>query len=146
MSENLNYDQIVSVLRNGALDDPGHGWLSDLNSQGLKWSENDHVIWFDWSDGSVDVGHLAEIVEKLIDEETKTLLDRAEKAEQDAYGLREGYEILNNALVKQGERLEQAEAAVQRVREVATGERTAFGWGGAMDTILRSLDGSDTRG
>lgn len=43
------------------------------------------------------------------------------------------------------DRVEAAEAAMQRVREVATGEPTAYGWGGAMDTIIRALDGGEQK-
>lgn len=38
-------------------------------------------------------------------------------------------------------RLEQAEAAVARVREVATGDPTEYGWSEAMLAVLRALDG-----
>lgn len=39
------------------------------------------------------------------------------------------------------DRLEQAEAAVARVREVATGDPTEYGWFEAMFAVLRALDG-----
>ncbi|MGO3150489.1 ead/Ea22-like family protein [Glutamicibacter ardleyensis] len=42
-------------------------------------------------------------------------------------------------------RLEQAEAVVARVRVVATGDPTEYGWSEAMLAVLRALDG-DTRG
>lgn len=38
-------------------------------------------------------------------------------------------------------RLEQAEQAAARVREVATGDPTEYGWSEAMLAILRALDG-----
>lgn len=84
------------------------------------------------------------------------ILSRLEKAEQDTYSFREGYEVLKGALVEQGERLEQAEQAVQRVREVHRPVSDPFGVSCAVcigdsrrnpypcDTI-RALDG-DGRG
>lgn len=51
----------------------------------------------------------AEHVATFNPETVLALLSRLEQAEQDAYGFRKGHEILNNALIKQGERLEQAE-------------------------------------
>lgn len=84
------------------------------------------------------------------------LLSRLEQAEQDAYGFREGYEILKRALIKQGEHLEQAEQAVQRVRAMAqdweangnscaVGDRSADVWHATANAILRALDGDARR-
>lgn len=73
----------------------------------------------------------------------EALIDRVEAAEQ-AVERAKAVDALQRrdkgALYR---RAEAAEAAVQRVRKAATGERTAFGWGGAMDVILRALDGGE---
>lgn len=53
---------------------------------------------------------------------------RAEAAERDSYGLRKGYEILNNALVEQGERLEKAEAALPAPRAITGEQVNLAGW------------------
>ena len=91
----------------------------------------------------------AEHIATFDPETVLALLSRLEQAEQDAYGFREGYEILKRALIKQGERLEQAEQAVQRVREAIV--EHGFNVDPGPDelvpswTILEALDG-DGRG
>lgn len=65
-----------------------------------------------------DLSNFSSEYETIRHDDLMQVLSRLEQAEQDAYGFREGYEILKRALIKQGERLEQAEQAVQRVREL----------------------------
>lgn len=71
----MNRAEIIEELRKEALDDPECGWLSGLAWRGLKWDEFNEEIDFSCTDGSVDVGHLAEIVEHLIAKATKEVGD-----------------------------------------------------------------------
>lgn len=89
MTKKIDREAIIAELRREALSDPETGWLSDLARKGLDWSGNDEVIMLRHVDGSVDVGHLAEVVGHLIAEATKPLLSRLEQAEQAVARVRE---------------------------------------------------------
>ena len=63
----MERSEIIKELCVTALDDPETGWLSDLASKGLEWDEFNEVIMMRDMGGSIDIGHLAEIVEILIE-------------------------------------------------------------------------------
>ena len=74
MTENLDREAIVKALKDEALHETG--WLSDLHRQGLEWHDASEIIVIDDWFGSVDVGHLAEVVERLI----AAAIEQAEQA------------------------------------------------------------------
>jgi len=81
MSE-LKHEFIVEALKREALGDPQTGWLSDLARRGLTWDERNQIIVIgDWF-GSVDVGHLAEVVERLAEEHANNRVSRVESLVQ----------------------------------------------------------------
>ena len=81
-------EKIIGRLKREALKDPETGWLSDLARRGLAWEERDEVIaigeWF----GSVDVGHLAGIVEIIAEQHTKELAEKLAQSERAREALR----------------------------------------------------------
>lgn len=89
MSDNLDRAAIIATLKREALTTPEEGWVSDLGSWDLEWSEFDEAIVLGYHEGSIDVGHLAGIVENLIETATKPFLRRAEAAEQTVERVRE---------------------------------------------------------
>lgn len=99
MSEKFDRESIISELKYEALDEPETGWLSDLARRDLVWEERDEIIAIgdDWF-GSVDVGHLAGIVESIISKHTEELATRLEQAEQAVARVREGLPPFNRAL------------------------------------------------
>ncbi|MEU5838527.1 hypothetical protein ABZ820_33335 [Streptomyces diacarni] len=111
MSEMPSCEEIVNELRDEALKYPHTGWLSDLARRDLTWDGQNEIIVIGAWYGSVDVGHLAAIVESLIDKKTQDLTTR----------------------------LEQAEQQVARVQEVASGWATRDRQ--FREAILNALDG-----
>ena len=156
MTKNLNLDQLRQVAGNAT---PGNWmWVNDREDERIRAGEfpYTHITSTDDVEG-VNAVHIATfdpptvlaLIDRveLLEQRATTAVhverkqrSRAEAAEQDVYGLREGYEILNDALVKQGERLEQAEAAVQRVREVAASSNKLH-----SEWILEALDGGEQK-
>lgn len=63
----MTFDAIVETLRAEALDDRDTGWLSDLSRYDLRYDAKSRVISLS-NLGSIDLGHLAEIVERLAHE------------------------------------------------------------------------------
>lgn len=61
----MDYEEILKTLVTTALEDPETGWLSDLSCYGLEYDDSEMVI-LCGHEGSVDVGHLAEIVFYII--------------------------------------------------------------------------------
>ncbi|GAA0200294.1 hypothetical protein [Glutamicibacter creatinolyticus] len=146
MTENLDRVEIIATLKREALTTPEEGWVSDLGSWDLEWSEFDEAIVLGHHEGSIDVGHLAGIVEKLVATATKPLNDRVEAAEQaldfhtqrdrelktllstlsdrlDEFSYDELSSLIEDEPMNQwGEsytsKLQAAEAAVQRVRDM----------------------------
>lgn len=84
MAKKVDREVIIERLKREALSDPHTGWLSDLARKGLDWSESDEVIMLRHVDGSVDVGHLAGIVEHLIAEQAAVLPEVSSIEELDA--------------------------------------------------------------
>lgn len=141
MSENLDRAAIIATLKREALHDSEHGWLSDLHRRGLEWDDFNEAIMIQRGDGSVDVGHLAEVVEHLIETATKPLVDRAEAAEQ-ALAAYETREALSEPVdLDTLERAVNAEQAVARVRAIREGNVCS----GCLDAIDEALDGGDPR-
>lgn len=87
MSE-FDREAIINELRDEALKDPHTGWLSDLARRDLTWDGQDEIIVIGAWYGSVDVGHLAGIVESIISKHTEERAARLEQAEQDRVKLR----------------------------------------------------------
>ena len=59
-------EEWLEILKREALDDPETGWLSDLSSRGLSWSDFDEVISLDDYGGSVDVGHVVGLIQHVL--------------------------------------------------------------------------------
>lgn len=62
------YDVIVDMLRKEALNP--HGWLSDMHHYHLEFDAQGDRITF--GDGSIDLGHLASLIESMIDDGVPT--------------------------------------------------------------------------
>lgn len=88
MSEQTR-ESIVGRLKREALKDPETGWLSDLARRGLAWEEREEVIVIgkDWF-GSVDIGHLAGIVEIIAERHAKELAEKLAQSERARDALR----------------------------------------------------------
>ncbi|PCC31409.1 hypothetical protein [Glutamicibacter sp. BW77] len=83
---------------------------------------------------------------------TEALIARLEQAERDLVVVRESQKKIAKQFAAMGTekgkaewRAREAEQSVARVREVATGDPTEYGWSEAMLAVLRALDG-DNRG
>lgn len=62
----MNHQEVAKKLADEALTDRETGWLSDLSHFDLGYNEGSHAITVGgW--GSIDLGHLAEIVVYLIE-------------------------------------------------------------------------------
>lgn len=153
MSEKLSLQGIVDELKREALDDPETGWLSDLASRDLEWEERDEVIVFGEWEGSIDVGHLAGIVESLIDKHTRELKSRLEQAEQDRDAALEANKRWAHRSSRETSDLRKANASIARVRALRNTwcdasydpMNTGLSIAGTVNAIDRALDG-DTRG
>lgn len=74
----LGHAQIVETLKGEALNEADTGWLSDLARRGLTWNDRGEIIVIgDWF-GSVDIGHLAEVVERMVSEHANARIARVE--------------------------------------------------------------------
>lgn len=69
------------------------------------------------------------------------LLSRLEAAEQELARIRPLFDNLSREYPKECNKRVAAEKVVARVREVATGDPTEYGWSEAMLAVLRALDG-----
>ena len=68
----ITHEEIMTRLRDEALDDRETGWLSDMGAYSLEAPERSpDVIEVDYGNGSIDLSHLASIVESLIEEAGK---------------------------------------------------------------------------
>ncbi|QEP06155.1 hypothetical protein [Glutamicibacter sp. ZJUTW] len=116
MSEKFDRESIISELKYEALEDPETGWLSDLASRDLEWEERDEVIVFGEWEGSIDVGHLAGIVESIISKRTADLTTRLEQAEQDRVKLRNRFDAMCRQRDGYRNQLRKTEEQIQKVR------------------------------
>ena len=68
-----SHGDIVRVLVREALDDAETGWLSDMGKFDLAWDSSNQAIGV-WGggEGSIDVSHLASIVQAIIAGEYQT--------------------------------------------------------------------------
>lgn len=72
----MTHEEIVARLKTEALDKADEGWISDLSHQVLEWDESNLAIaigdsrrpWDTAGLGSIDIGHLARIVESILEE------------------------------------------------------------------------------
>lgn len=87
MSEQTR-EAIVEQLKREALEDPETGWLSDLARRGLRWEERNEAIIIDAWYGSVDIGHLAEVVEAIAERHAKELAEKLAQSERARDALR----------------------------------------------------------
>lgn len=61
----MDAKDVIKTLVDEALEDPETGWLSDLGGFDLEYDErNASIVLEGW--GSIDIGHLAGIVESMI--------------------------------------------------------------------------------
>lgn len=61
----VTYEEILTVLRDEALDEPELGWLSDMGNWHLEYDEGSASINVG-GNGSIDLCHLASIVLELV--------------------------------------------------------------------------------
>ena len=139
MSE-FDREAIINELRDGALKDPHTGWLSDLARRDLTWDGQDEIIFIGAWYGSVDVGHLAGIVESIISKHTEERTARLEQAEQHLDAALEANKRWAHRSSRERSDLHKTEQAVARVREL-----NQFLPASIMERITRALDG-DGRG
>ena len=63
----ISHAEIVTVLRDEALDDPETGWLSDLGDHSPEWEESNQAIYVgSGGGGTIDLSHLASIVQSFM--------------------------------------------------------------------------------
>ena len=63
----MTREEIIEELKNSALEDPETGSLSGLASSQLEYSYFDDAILINrGNDGAIDLGHLAEIIERMV--------------------------------------------------------------------------------
>ena len=63
----MTREEIIEELKNTALENPEEGWLSGLSSSQLEYSYFDDAILINrGDDGAIDLGHLADIIEGMI--------------------------------------------------------------------------------
>ena len=61
----ITHEEVLTVLRDEALDNPELGWLSDMGNWNLEYDESSGSIRVG-GNGSIDLSHLASIVIELI--------------------------------------------------------------------------------
>lgn len=63
----MTREEIIDTLKTTALEEPEAGWLSGLSSSQLAYSYFDDAILINGGDdGAIDLGHLADIIEGMI--------------------------------------------------------------------------------
>ena len=67
-------DEIIEVLAREALDTPSEGWLLDLTQQHLEYDPWSQEITVGWDRVGIDIGHLAGIVDSMIQDAVKDAL------------------------------------------------------------------------
>lgn len=67
-------DEIIEVLAREALDMPAEGWLSNLSQQRLEFDPYSQEIEVGWNGEGIDIGHLAGIVDSMIQDAVKDAL------------------------------------------------------------------------
>ena len=60
------HEVIVEKLKEESLGDRETGWMSDMGVYNLEWDSYNQSISVDGYSGSIDIGHLASIVEDLV--------------------------------------------------------------------------------
>ena len=67
-------DEIIEVLVREALDMPAEGWLSNLSQQRPHFDPYSQEIEVGWNGEGIDIGHLAGIVDSMIQDAVKDAL------------------------------------------------------------------------
>lgn len=63
----ISREEWVEVFKSEALEEPEMGWLSDLSNCGLSWNDSDESIVLDYPGGSVDVAHIVELIQHVLE-------------------------------------------------------------------------------
>lgn len=136
MSEQTR-EKIIETLKGEALNGADTGWLSDLARRGLTWDDRGEIIVIgDWF-GSVDIGHLAEVVERLAEQHAKELAENAEVSKRQRLALEVLAEDRRLRSTKAEAQIARVESLAHYLEKLADGDKHYAG------LIRSALDGEE---